>query len=166
MYASCRNRGLYNARNLGDPNHRLHEDGSYGSVPVIRQGKFGTLKRLLLQTQACAPACSTAAQTPRRCAPATAPTYSAPRPPARSHCRHTGRGKPRPPPGPHSQLPAIMHSRRRIIAWRNTLCPRTPYCAWFTAGPIMFGAGLLIRGHSPAGLVRPVRSVTRIPRGS
>ena len=54
MYASCRDRGLYNARNLGDPNHRLHEDGSYGSVPVIRQGKFGTSKRLMLKTQASA----------------------------------------------------------------------------------------------------------------
>ena len=52
MYASCRHRGLYKARNLGDPNHRLHEDGSYGSVPVIRQGKFGTSKRLMLKTQA------------------------------------------------------------------------------------------------------------------
>jgi len=43
---------LYNANNLGDLNLRLHEDGSYGSVPVIGQGKFGTSKRLMLKTQA------------------------------------------------------------------------------------------------------------------
>ena len=39
---------------LGDLNLPLHEDGSYGSVPVIGQGKFGTSKRLMLKTQASA----------------------------------------------------------------------------------------------------------------
>ena len=52
MYASCRNRGLYNARNLGDPKFRFPEEGSYAYVPVIGQGQFGASKRLMLKTQA------------------------------------------------------------------------------------------------------------------
>ncbi len=43
--------GIYNANNLGDQKFLFYEEGDYGYVTVIGQGKFGAIKRLLLNGQ-------------------------------------------------------------------------------------------------------------------